>query len=261
MRDISVVPKLLQNFEFYENLVPLYLRNSYGFMEHFRIWYDLLVGQPLYCSNDLNVNESITVSEGSSVSYTIDMLLELLNIFDLNCTYEHESPLDRNNHYLNLLNQLEGSAGGTQSQILDYIGLLFGLKRDFTVVADGNEEELHLNNEDFLLLIKCTIIKNFFNGSYDELTAAYLEAGLPVFLLTSMKIGATPATPGYCEVVLLDQSPYSYSNDVINMFKSGLLYVESLGIRYDYHILNFNNFAEFDGGNDSDKFDIGGFSA
>lgn len=254
MRNISIVPAKLQNFEFYENLVPLYLRNSYGFMEHFRIWYDLLVGQPLYCSNDLNASESITVSEGSSISYTIDMLLELLNIFDLNCVYEHENSFSRNEHYLNLLNQLEGSAGGTQSQILDYIGLLFGLKRDFSVMVSGVERVLNLDNKDFLLLIKCTIIKNFFDGNYLQLTNAYLEAGLPVFLITH--------APAHCIVVLIEQtnSSYSLSQNAKYMFYSGLLTVESMGIKYTYDEVNFANLAIFDEEDSDHTFDNGEFA-
>lgn len=253
MRNISIVPKELQDFEFYKRLVPLYLQNSYGFMEHFRIWYDLMVGQPLYCSDDLSVDNNLVVSEGSSVSYTIDMILELLNIFDLNCVYEHKNPFDRNEHYLNILNQLEGSAGGTNSQILDYIGLIFGLKRNFSIVVNGTEKELNLDNRDFLLLIKCTIIKNFFDGNYRQLMNAYIEAGLPVVLNT--------IAPAKCIVILVEQenSNYSLSQDAKDMFNSGLLTVESVGIEYSYYEVNFSNLAIFDEDNPDNTFDNGEF--
>ena len=38
----NLIPQQLMTFEYYANKLPLYLRNSKSFMEHFRIWYDVL---------------------------------------------------------------------------------------------------------------------------------------------------------------------------------------------------------------------------
>ena len=60
---MSIISNKLQSFGYYVNKLPLYLQNSYGFIEHFRIWYETLT---------------------SGVVYTADEILNLLNIFDKN---------------------------------------------------------------------------------------------------------------------------------------------------------------------------------
>ena len=57
----SIIPQKLQDFEYYKSKIPLYLQNSEGFQEHFRIWYDLLV---------------------DGVVKNADILLNMLLIFD-----------------------------------------------------------------------------------------------------------------------------------------------------------------------------------
>lgn len=57
----SVIPQQINSFDYYVNKLPLYLQNSYGIVEQFRIWYDLF-------------------SEGVGKRSTL--MLNLLNIFD-----------------------------------------------------------------------------------------------------------------------------------------------------------------------------------
>ena len=77
MRNVSILPDKFKSFEYYVNKLPLYLRNSYGFIEHYRIWYDLMIGE--------NENGLINVS---------DTILYLMDIFDddyddnINLSYE-----------------------------------------------------------------------------------------------------------------------------------------------------------------------------
>ena len=68
---MSFVPDKIKSYEWYYNKLPLYLKNSYGFSEHFKIWYELLI------SGDKN-----------GIVNVGDTLLYLFNIFDFTCFKE-----------------------------------------------------------------------------------------------------------------------------------------------------------------------------
>ena len=190
-----------------------------------------------------------------SISSTIDFLFELLNIFDVDCEQSHLSEFEANEHYLSMLNMMEDTNDGNSSDILDKIGNLFGLKRAFSVDVGGTEYMLNLNNKDFLTLIKCTIIRNYFDGSFAELNQYYKDAGLPVFILTNA------SNPAQCDVHLIDieGSTYEISTNVKRMFLAGLLMVESVGISYTYSIHGIQSTAIFDSDDVSKVFDAGVF--
>mgnify|MGYP003288801105 CR=1 FL=1 len=63
MYSVSILPEQIREFEYYKNKLPLFLQNSYGFIEHFRIWYDLL-----------------TSDEHTGLADNCDIILYLLNI-------------------------------------------------------------------------------------------------------------------------------------------------------------------------------------
>lgn len=256
MTGASVLNDKLRPFSYYEQKLPLYLRNSFGFVEHFRIWYRLLVGEELVASDVQVVRDSLRVSEGSSITGTIDRLFELLNIFDLNCVQAHNQSYDSNEHYLLFLNGIPDSDEGKAADILDKIGSLFGLRRQFSVIINGTEYMLDLNNRDFLIFIKCTVIKNYFDGTYAELSSFYKSVGLPVFILTD-------STSAQCNMQLinLEDSVYSPSEDVKKMFLAGLLTVESAGIQYTYTLHGVQNLAIFDSLLSTNAFDMGEFVA
>ena len=256
MTGVSVLNDKLRPFSYYEQKLPLYLRNSFGFVEHFRIWYQLLVGEELVASDAQVVRDSLRVSDGSSIIKTIDKLFELLNIFDLNCVQVHNQSYDSNEHYLLFLNGLPDSEEGKAADILDKIGSLFGLRRQFSLTVNGTEYMLNLNNRDFLIFIKCTVIKNYFDGTYGELSAFYKSVGLPVFVLTD-------TTSARCSMQLIDleDSVYSPSIDVQRMFLAGMLTVESAGIQYTYTIHGVQNLAIFDSLLSANAFDMGVFVA
>ena len=187
----------------------------------------------------------------NAIASTIDLLFEMLNIFDLNCTQNHPSGYESNQHFLSFINSIENSENGTKSDILDKIGNLFGLKRRFSIDVNGTTYELNLNNADFLTLIRCTIIKNYFDGSFEQISKYYKDAGLPVFVLTTGS--------AQCEMHLIDleDSEYAQSADIQKMFLAGLLTVESVGISYTYSIHTINNLAIFDSEDSSNTFDNG----
>lgn len=256
MTGASVLNDKLRPFSYYEQKLPLYLRNSFGFVEHFRIWYQLLVGEELFASNAQVVRDSLRVSEGSSITGTINRLFELLNIFDLNCVQAHNQSYDSNEHYLLFLNEIPDSDEGKAADILDKIGSLFGLRRQFSLVVNGTEYMLDLNNRDFLIFIKCTVIKNYFDGTYGELSAFYKSVGLPVFILTD-----TTSAQCNMQLINLEDSVYSPSEDVKRMFLAGMLTVESAGIQYAYTIHAVQNLAIFDSLQSANAFDTGVFVA
>jgi len=253
----TVLPAELRPLEYYANKLPLYLQNSYGFVEHFRIWYELLVGGKVVCSDLTIINDSLFVSEGSSVVYVIDTLFEILNIFDLNCLITHTSNTDATEHYLTYLNSIGDDDNGTKADILDKIGALFGLKRSFTIEVNGAKIQVNLNNKDFLMLIKCTIIRNWFDGSYKELRSFYSLTGLNVFILTDHEY------PAICKLIMLNvaDSTLDISENLQNLFLAGLLTVESAGIEYEYAVYNNTTTAIFDSLLETSSFDNGLFVA
>lgn len=203
---MSILIDKLKSFDYYKQKLPLYLQNSYGFIEHFRIWYDLLVGQS-------NVTGVVGVS---------DTILDLIGIFDAD--------------YIEKLNVYEGSESGTKSDLLDKLGNLFGVKRGVRVTYYNSSntlvsENITLDNKDFLLLIKAQVIKNYCNGSYLQIKEYYENSGL--FIVT--KNTTSPAT---VDIYLNDipDSKYTYSENVRKLFLSGLLNIKSMGIRYLYSI-------------------------
>lgn len=217
----GILPEKLLSFEYYENKLPLYLRQSPSFKSHFRIWYDLLAGDSQY--NGVN---------GAS-----NTLLELLNIFDEN--------------YLEHIASLEGalvSAShpyGTKSDVLDKIGNLFCVSRAFSVsysAPTAFSGDLNLDNKDFLTLIKAQIVKSYCEGTFEQIKAFYEDAGLYCYVLT----GSSPLT---CTVTLLrksDNYKIDYSDDVLHMFYAGLLAIKSVGVQYTYNVVTYGNILFWD---------------
>ena len=266
----SILPERLSTFEYYENKLPMWLRSSTTFKEHFRIWYDLMIQDISY--------------EG--VINTLDWMLYLVNIFDNNEEYltsgrnlylenllklpgtkEDITKLDTTD-YVNVVGKnvtfnevykatrydirLDGkSIGkvegadlaqdpnryGDNSDWLDKIGELFGVKRALSVQYTENNivkiDQLNLNNEDFLKLIQCQIIKNYFNGSYEQIKQYYEKVGLRVLYINAEE----EAT---CNVYLLktEDSAFDYSDNIKKLFLSGLMLIESAGIKYTTGVID-----------------------
>ena len=203
---MSVINEKIYNFDYYVKKLPLYLRNSDGFVEHFRIWFDVL----------------------TSVVENSDQILDLINVFDSN--------------YLTKINELDKSEDKNQSDILDKLGSIFNIKRNFSVtyIPEGQSnpitKQLSLNNKDFLLLIKAQIIKNYSDGSYIQMRKFYDDAKLKIYFYSD--------NPASVNVYLLNtpgSEDFNYSNDVLDMFYAGLLTIESMGITYVYSQQSYND--------------------
>lgn len=225
MNTNSIVPDKLKDFDYYKQKLPLYLQNSYGFIEHFRIWYDMYVG----------------TGEYAGIIHVSDVLLSLLNIFD--------------DDYLDYINNMPESNSGTQSDILDKIGNLFGVKRQFSCTYFDNynyiTDELVLNNEEFLILIKGQIIKNYCEGTYEQIEQYYNSTGLKICITTSELSNAESHT------YLITTDDSDYSDNIKKMFLAGMLRIESMGIKYIDIYSNFSGLLRWDSGVVNEVWDAG----
>lgn len=193
----------LKSWEYYYDKLPLYFKNSYGIVEHFKIWYDLIV----------------------LFDETEDDIINAFDIF--------------NNDYFTLNNIV---ATEYESDLLDKIAYVFGVCRDFDVCyTDPTNssltitKQLHLNNKLLLLLIKAIIIKNNYKGTYEETIEFYESINLPIYILNSANSAEA--------FVYFDKSSLdlSYTDDEIEniyaMFYSGLFTLQSLGISYTMFVV------------------------
>lgn len=98
MNDIILAPAL-QDFSYFQHKMPLYLQKSYGYIEHFRLWFNILT--------DL-VNNA-------------DDIYDALDVF--------------NENYVTYINSM-GST--TENAILDMIGNLIGISRFVRVGAEAD---------------------------------------------------------------------------------------------------------------------------
>lgn len=216
MIDVSIVPATLRSFDYYYRKLPMYLQQSYGFSSHFRLWYDALMGE----NTELTFNGIVP---------SFETMLYLLNIFDTDA----KTPEGISKYLENIIKIPNANASnehqyGTTCYMLDNIGALFGVKRHFSVELDGGvKKELTLDNKDFLILIKATIVKNYCEGTFEQLKEFYQSVGLFVVITTS--------APGICNIYMataVEGANYDYSDDIKSMFLSGLLTIESMGIEY-----------------------------
>lgn len=222
---MSVLVEKLKSFDYYKNKLPMYLQASDGFISHFEIWYDLLVGQ--------NKNGVVNVC---------DTILNLLNIFDAD--------------FLNELITIEGTEVseehpyGVKSDILDKLALFFGFSRKFSCKYTENQQEftkeLDLDNEELLLLIKCQVLKANYDGTYEQYKSFYKDIGLELLVLTKDEYPLT------VDLILAKidgakQGEKGYHSENVNiMFKSNLLRVESLGTMYNCSIVDLSSFLVWD---------------
>ena len=236
-KKISVLPAELRTFNYYKYRLPLWLQNSNGFMEHFRIWFDMAFGN----IEVEGINNSGAISVG-------DLYLYLLNIFDAD--------------FLSTVRDLpnSGSTGatdyGTESDILDKLGELFGVRRKFTYTftnESGIEETLNLdlNNADFLTYLKAQIIRNYYDGSFEQVREYYESAGLQIYATTPEGYNATSY------LILVNDGTVNYSDDVLNMFRAGLLRIDSMGIAYDQAITNNDGLLKWDSIIADERWDVG----
>lgn len=209
---MSVLPNELKTFEYYKQKLPIYLQNSNGFQEHFRLWYDLMMG-----------DSSETIN---GIVPSCDELLELLNIFSK-------------------------EYGQASTDILDKIGSLFGVTRHFPISYTYNGSttgisDVNLNDSDFAVLIRSRIVRNACDGTREQIQQFYEE----IFKMSeddkSKQVIMTTSPPGKCILYLV----YVEKQDTLTMleklFLAGKLRIESMGIQYEELIAYVDTLLIFD---------------
>lgn len=232
----NLLPKELREFKYYERKLPLYLRNDRNFVEHFKIWYDILLSEKQIDAIFLSTEDGIPlvtengepiVLEGqygyvipTNILPTSNLILHLLNIYD--------------SSYLESLSKLK-DYNENVSDILDKLANLFSISRNIKVTYTSNSstivEELHLNNEELLIFIKSQIIRNYCDGTYEQAMRYYEEAGLTVVLKPD-------ETSGKVDILL---NTVNMSENIQKLFLSGNLTISHLGIEYLYSAVNLAN--------------------
>ena len=185
----------LLSFDYYLSKVPMYLKQNDTFTQHFKIWYDMLISS----------NESF------------DTILNLLDIFSD----------DYNIKYLSGDNPVA-------SNLLEKLANLFNIGHDFSVTYKVNNVdttfELNLTDEELLILLKAQIIKNNFNGTYDDIKQFYNKLGWTIIYQVNVSASAI--------LIFVGKSGSSLSENLQKCWNAGLLSVNSLGIDYAYNIIN-----------------------
>lgn len=135
----------LKDFNYYKTKFPLYLRDSYGFLSHFEILWELI--------NAVD-NYSDSIFKGIDV---------------LNLVYT-----DDNNEQDDLLDKIGYLYGISRTFSVTYTD-----ESGAEVTS-----QLKLTNRLLLMLIKTRIIQNNYKGTYEESRTLYDKIGLPIVLLT-----------------------------------------------------------------------------
>ena len=228
---MSILPEELQSFEYYKGLTPMYLQDVHGFLDQVKIWFDLSMQKAsiLTCGTDVRCGAVVVGSRTESIVSVIDKTFAFLDIFNTSGQHLSES-----------------------ADILDKLASLFGVSRQFSVTIEDKKKQLNLSDNDLLILIKCQVIKNFFNGTYEHLMRCFEIVNLPIMPLTDTQ-------PAHCKMYMLLQDENEVSQNVKDMFLSGMLSVESMGIYYTYAIQIAQNIAIFDSLSSTAVFDIGQF--
>lgn len=204
----SILNEKLKLFDYYKNKLPLYLQNSEGFQEHFRIWFDLLVG-----------------NDNKGLVGTADTLFNLIQIFDKDYLTYIETLDDYDEHTMDML---------------DKLGALFGVNRilrvTYTQDSSTITEQLNLTNAEFIYLIKSQIIRNYCEGTREQINGYYKDIGLEMYVQT---IDIATAN-----LYLVEND--NMSRNVIKLFLGGKLHIESMGIMYRYLLINFEDLLLWD---------------
>lgn len=207
-----LIPLTIREFRYYERKLPLYLRNDECFVEHFRLWYELLMGK----GDD---ETGVPINEFQGISPSADLLLHLLNIYDKD--------------FLDTVTQLKDY--NDDCNLLDMLGSLFGLRRTFSfeyyetaTSLTKTQTTVSLKDKEFLTLIKAQIIRNYCNGTYEQVMQYYKDANLQILPVSNNVYNAS--VDAY-----LNESEDITSN-IDKLFRGGYLTVEHLGIHYTYTI-------------------------
>lgn len=193
----------LLEFKYYLDRLSMFMKQSYGINEHIEIFY-----QQLY-----------------QVNKCYDELIATLQIFNRN-------PDDE-----------------ILSDTLDNLGNIFGCYRKFTInYIDSNNnpvyKEINLEDDnDFLVYIKCQIIKQNFDGTFGQLQTLYSTENQNGLVPLKLTYVISRANSLDCDIYFDNNG--NFSQDIKDLFLAGYLSIESMGIKYTRHLENTGGIAMF----------------
>lgn len=143
----------LKDWQYYYKKLPLYMRNSYGIQDHFKMIFDFMI-----TLEDIEEN----------VCEAFDILQD--NYVDIIAKYD--------------------SIDGYDFEVLDILGAIYGVNRSLNVTYENTvhsivNKALYLTNKEFYMLIKARIIQNNYDGTYEQARNYYDNIGLPIYMLSS----------------------------------------------------------------------------
>lgn len=207
---ISIIDEEVQTLDYYVNKLPLFLQNSYGFIEMLESMF-----KPI--KQDFA---------------TMEELLYSYDIFD--------------DDFLNFIVELEGSGSsesepyGDVSEILDRFAAYFGLRRIMNVTYDGETYELNLNNAELLTLIRAQVIRNNYDGTAERAEKFYNTLGFGSILR------AVTTGPASAKIYLFhEQAEIEITDNLKHLFFAGYLTIASVGITYTYKLFEMANLIHF----------------
>lgn len=207
-----MLPDKLKEWNYYSSKLPLFMKNSYGIEDHFYMLYEVLVSL-------------------SDIEENIFILLDVMN----------ENYLDNLAKIYNTTN-----VDATNFVILDQIASIYGISRNFT---KNGQTFTNLKNTELLFIIKCRILQNMYDGTYETATKFYKQINLPLLMLNGKD-----SADCYCYLAL-------YASDIQQkVFKAGLCTLESVGINYSYSITDFNSIGIWDSNNTNRVWNRGRWS-
>ena len=143
----------LKDWQYYYKKLPLYMRNSYGIQDHFKMIFDFMINL-----EDIEKN----------VCEAFDILQD--NYIDIIAKYD--------------------SIDGYDFEVLDILGAIYGVNRSLNVTYENTvhsivNKALYLTNKEFYMLIKARIIQNNYDGTYEQARNYYDSIGLPIYMFSS----------------------------------------------------------------------------
>lgn len=211
----------LKTWEYYQNKIPLFLRNSHGMDEHFKIFFDILK----------NCDE---ISD------------EVLSGFDLfNENYEK--------NYIEKYEKLNND--DTYSlDILDKIGKIYGINRYFDVkyIDENGQEttkELKLTNKELYKLILSKIILLNYDGTYSMARELYDKIGLPIYMFTDNSANV--------KLILDTGNQTTITQNIKDLFYANMFTLKSLGITYTIFEADISKLAIYDSTDENLSWDKG----
>ena len=253
-----MIKKNLLSWDYYYDKLPLLFKNSYGIGDQLRIFTDFInncdnVAEVLFKMldiRDVEMSESdkvpnLDVINGSGTQYSRNSVKpnyvsesnyvsegNVLNV-------EYGSGKGRTWNGIELSEKLNSS----NNDILDWIGNLIGVKRQFRI----KNTYIYLGNVEFIRLIKAHILQNNYEGTREQIDELYKDLGLTIRQYNSVNSGEVDLYWDKNDFMNADgtyKDGFS-ANDRI-LFEEGFYTIRSMGLSYNTEITNFKNMGIWD---------------